>query len=302
MNKTKKINTVSVGIPAHNEEKNIQKIISDILKQNQKSWKLKEIIVYCDFCSDKTAERIKDLNNPLLNIILGKVRKGKTYGTQKILNAFDSDFLVMFDADLKLEGGNVITNLISGFDDPKVMLTSGNKRPFLPKNLIEGGIYSTFEVFYESKLKIKNGNNIFGCQGGCIAFRKSFAKSLNLPNIISDDAYLYLKCIDSGFKFRYIDKAKVYYKMANNISDYLKQLFRSTPQSVNLLLQKQFGNRTIEEFSRPMGFLFFAVARTFLKRPIPTLTVILINILAKPFIPIMAKKYVSYYDTAASTK
>lgn len=293
---------VSVGVAAYNEEKNIARLLAGVLNQKQLGWKLKEILVYCDGCTDNTVIYATEAKSRYVKVFDDKKRRGKSYRIGQVFKKFSSEILVLFDADLELSGRNVITKLVSGFEDLGVMLVSGNPKPFSPKNFIQEGIYSTHEVFYESRIKMRGGNNIFGCQGGCLAVRRVFAKKVNHPDVISGDAYLYLECITKGFKFKYIDDAVVYYKLANNLADYLKQLFRATPQSVSIFLSEYFGDKVKQEFRRPLLFYSISIAKAFIKRPLPTIFIIIINFLAKPFIPFMTKKYVAIWPTALSTK
>lgn len=295
--------TVSVGIPAYNEGNNILKIISDILRQDQKGWELKEIIVACDGSMDGTVTFLKSLKLPLIKIVENKVRKGKAWAINRIFKEVGGEVIVLFDADLRISGKNFINRLVFRLEkDNKVMLVAGNRRPFSPRNFIQEGIYSTFEVFDESRIKLKDGDNIFACQGGCLGLRKEFADKLTLPPIISDDAYMYLACISKGYKFAYEDRAVVNYKLANNLNDYLKQLFRSRPESVDVFLNKYFGDNVSREFHRPPGFYAISITKAFFKRPLPTLFIIMVNLLIKPFIPMMAKKYVDFWPIATSTK
>lgn len=294
---------VTIGIPAYNEEKNIALLIRDILNQTTIGWVLKEIIVVDDNSSDDTVSKVKSFNNSAIKLISHKKRGGKTVAFKEMIKGFKGDILIQFDADERLGGKTVVEKVVKEFQQfSNAMLVSGNKCPEYPYSFLQRGLYSTYKVFHESKLKIKDGNNIFGCQGGFIALRKQFTKNLKLRKVISEDAYLYLECKRQGYDFRYIDSARVYYKLANSLSDYLSQFFRSTPESVDIFLRKYFGNMAKEEFHRPLVFYSSAVVGVLLDDPLPTLYVILIYLLAKPFIPLMTKRYKGYWSVATSTK
>lgn len=302
MKKKKKI-TVSIGIPAYNEEKNIKNLLGDILGQKQRRWQLKEIIIYSDGSTDKTVTLANQIESPFIKIVTQEVRRGKPLCVNEIIRDTKGEIIVLFDADVRLAGKNVIERLLFDFEnDEKVMLAGGNKKPFPPKNFLEEGIYSTFNVFYDSKINLNGGNNVFGCQGGCIAIRKKFAETIHLPDTINNDAFLYLLCKQRGYRFRYIDDAIVYYKMATNLKDYLKQLFRATPKSAEIFLKKYFGDLVAKEFHRPPLFYLTSIFRAFIARPLPTIFIILVNLMAWPFIPFMAKKYTTRWPIAESTK
>ena len=47
---------ISFVIPAHNEEANIANLLNNLLVQTGSSFTLEKIIVFCDGCTDKTAD------------------------------------------------------------------------------------------------------------------------------------------------------------------------------------------------------------------------------------------------------
>ena len=299
----KKTYTVTIGIPAHNEGNNIKKVLSSILDQQQEGWKLETIAVYCDGCTDKTAENARSVTKRQITVIDDGKRLGKTTRLQQMFNALSSDILLMLDADIKLYNKQVITHLVEAFaKDEKVMLVGGNSRPFSPRTFFENAVYSTFQVFYRSRRHFKHGNNVFGCTGSILAIRKTFSDQIIFPNIINEDAYLYMACISNKYKFRYVDKAIVEYKLPNNISDYVKQVFRSEPISVVYELEKYFGKRAEREFHRPIRFYVSAVLSVFFTNPLGVISIIVINLLCRPLIPFILKNYKLEWFTAHSTK
>lgn len=299
----KKLPTITIGIPAYNEGSNIALLLSDVLKQRQLGWRLKEILVVSEGSTDRTAERARSVHSSLVKIITENSRRGKSYALNIIFRSAKSDIVILFDADVRLSNINVVGKLVACFEkDKRIMLVAGNRMPFPPKNFVQRGIYATFKVFYASRMRIRNGRNIFACQGGCLALKSTFVKSLKLPEIICDDAYLYLVCVTNGGRFEYVDDAVVNHKTSNTLSDYLKQLFRSRPESVNLFLKKYFGIRVRQEFHRPRTFYLSAIFNALVEDPFPTAFIILVNFIATPFIPFFAKRYTTSWPVATSTK
>ncbi|MCR4324996.1 MAG: glycosyltransferase [Candidatus Curtissbacteria bacterium] len=297
----KQLKNISIGISAYNEGKNIKKLLDEILNQEKNRWRLSEILIYCDGCSDNTINQAQTVKNSLIKIIDGKKRMGKTYRLKQMFEQFSGEILIMFDGDIELGDKNVVTNLIKPFRNKNVMLVGGNSKPFTPRTFFERSVYSTFSVFYDSRLKINGGNNIFGCTGSVLATRGNFAKSLNLPDLINEDAYIYLKCLSRGFQFKYVDKAIVYYKLPTNLKDYLRQLFRSDPRAVTEELETYFGQLVESEFNRPPKFYIRAVAKALLKNPTGASFIAIVNVLCKPFIKKISKNYKLTWFTAIST-
>lgn len=294
--------SVSIGIPAHNEAGNIKKVLGQILKQKRENWILSEILVYCDGCTDSTYNEAKKVKNTFITVFDDGKRKGKTKRLAQMFSEFKGDFLIMLDADVRLYNKKVISNLLQGFENRRVVLVGGNSRPITPRTFFEKAVATTFNVFYQSRRKINGGNNIYGCTGSILAIRRKLAKSVRFPKVINEDAYLYLYCKSKGYDFRYIDDAVVEYKLPTKISDYIKQTFRSEPLSVTLELGKYFGNMAKKEFNRPLKFYIKAVAFEFIRNPVGVLLIAGINLICRPIIPFVQRNYKLEWFTAHSTK
>jgi hypothetical protein len=108
--------------------------------------------------------------------------------------------------------------------------------------------------------------------------------------------------LKGGYRFKYAQRAKVYYKIAANLKDFLRQMFRSYPEAVNLVYKKYFGDLIDKEYFRPKTFYFKAVLEIFIKNPLGTLYMIVLKILAKPFYFYYSRNYRLSWFTAVSTK
>ena len=191
--------------------------------------------------------------------------------------------------------------MVESFTDKRVMLVGGNSTPFHPITFFQKSVYSTFLVFYRSRKFIKGGNNIFGCTGSILGIRKELAKKIDLPNVINEDAYIYLYCISNKYKFSYQDKAVVFYKLPTILRDYLRQAFRSHPEAVTIELKKYFGALVDKEFHRPFKFYFASIFMTFMENPLEVLYISAVNLLCKPFYKTISGRYKLSWFTASST-
>lgn len=294
---------VSIGISAYNEEKNIAHVLKDILKQEQKEWSIQEIFVYSDGSSDKTVANAKKVKSKYIKIIDDKSRKGKTARIQQMFENMSGEIMVMFDADIKIASREVITQLLKAFAKNKnTMLVGGNTIPFLPKNFFQRGVYATFKVFYQSRIHIQNGSNLFACTGGCLAIRRKFAKEIIFPAIKNEDTYLYFSAKKKGYQFTFVPEAIVYYKLPNTLPDYLAQIFRSNPEAVNINLTKHFGELVKNEYNRGNIFYVKNVLKVFLEDPLPVSYIIAVNAISKPLFPFLSKSNKRTWDAVTSTK
>ena len=304
LNNNKDIYKVSVGISALNEVQTIGGILDSILSQKRNGWILSEILVYSDGSTDQTVQEARKRNKILVKVKAFKERHGKSFRLNQIFKAFKGDILVLFDADIKISNNNLITNLINRFRiEDKIVLVGGNSRVFPVYNFFEKAIYTSYYVYFKSREELRGGDNVFACTGACLALKREFAKRIIIPKgIINDDTFLYFTCLKAGYKFKYAPNAKVYYKIAANLKDFVRQMFRSHPEAVNLVYKEYFGDLIDIEYFRPPLFYLRAIFEIFTKNPLGTLYMISLKILAKPFYFYFSKKYKLSWFTADSTK
>lgn len=294
---------ITVGICAYNEENNIRKILDDVETQDQNGWELVEVLVYCDGCTDKTIQEAKTSTVSQLRILGDNDRKGKTYRISQICKRFKGNILIMLDADVRLRDNNVFNKLVKELVQHKtVMIAGGNTRPYTPKTFFEKAVYSTFAVFDESRNKIKDGNNIFGCTGGLMAVKRSLAKKISFADVVNDDDFFYFYCLTQGYNFKYVKNAVAYYKLPTNLKDYLRQNFRSNPNAVTSVITKYFGSIVETEYRRPKRLYFLFVIKEFFKNPTGVVYITLINLACKPFYQHLSSAYKLNWFTAQSTK
>lgn len=297
----KNTKSISIGLSVFNEANNISSVLNDILAQKRSGFYLEEILVFDDGSTDKTVEIVKSMKNKKIKIIQDDKRIGKTQRLNQMLRKFRGDILIMFDGDIRLASKLVVLKLIEPFGEADVMLVGGNSMPYAPKSFFQKAVYSTFNIFYKSRKNIKNGNNIFGATGSILAVRKKFGRTIKMPKIINEDTFMYLSCIADGYKFVYVDKAVVFYKLPQKISDYVKQVFRSDPRAATFELNKYFGELVEQEFHRPVIFYFRSIFEEFILNPIGLLFIIGINLFCKIFTPLVIRNYKLDWFTAGST-
>jgi len=294
---------ITVGISAYNEEKNITSVLKAIIAQNQDSWNLREILVYSDGSIDQTVKKAQNVGNSLIKIFDDGQRKGKTARIEELFQAATGDTIVMFDGDITITSKNVISSIVRAFDkNDGIKLVGGNTKPYPPTNFFQKAVYSTFRVFYESRIKINNGKNLFACTGACLAITNDFAREVKFPKIKNQDTYLYFLSIKKGYQFAFAENAVVYYKLPKNLSDYLSQVFRSNPEAVEINLKKYFGELVHREYQRGNMFYLRNVLKVFTKDPLPTFFIIVINILCIPFFRFFSKSSSMSWNSVKSTK
>lgn len=220
--------TVTIGIPAHNEAKNIKNVLNSILKQEKGSFIIKEVIVVCDGCTDKTASIVKAFNvkNNFIKVIDDKKRKGKSARVNEILQLNNSDILVCLDADVTL-ASNTIANIVKCFQDNKTGLVGGNDTPNVPVAFWEK--VSTSWILHWQKIArpINKYNNPTNCPGRIYAMSREFARSFTIPlSIAADDHFVFYMAKSKNIKFKYCKDAVAYFNAPISVNDFIKQSLR----------------------------------------------------------------------------
>ncbi len=300
MKKTRK-NSVSVGIAAYNEQFNIQPLILSILKQKLNNLYLDQVIIATDACTDETVLRIKEVKDKRVFLIEGKIRKGKSGRVNEILDKSRADFLVLFDADIKLQHSQVIEQLIEPMIcDNSVALTSGRLIPIKGETFSQKVIY-TGQIIWDKVRLATNGSGLYYCAGAVRALHKDFYKQLQFPDIRAEDIYPYLVAKQKGLRFVYVPKAGIYFGLAGTFSDYFKQTRRYLQSFYEH--QQIFGNEIF--FDEPVisaGDKLKVLTREFFHNPFLVSCYVLLLSYPKLTAPFYRKQKTKYWETIQSSK
>lgn len=266
MNKKIKI---SIGIPAHNEELNIKRLLMSILSQKvDDRFEIKKIIVACDGCTDNTSKIVKSIKN--IDSRISVIDDGKRLGQSGRLNNFykllTEDIFITFDADTRLSDNHVVNEIAKKFIDEKVMLVGGNDTPDIPRNFIEkvGSVW--VESWYIMRRNINDGDTVHNHKGCVSAGRLSFLKKLHIPkDVFANDDYLYFSCKEKGFKFEFAEKAVVYYRIPSNFKEYMTQTTRFL--GLKHRIPKYFGEKVYEYYKIPFKNKIIGITKEMIKEP-----------------------------------
>ena len=117
---------VSILIPARNEEKNIEKLLNDLIKQDYKNI---EIIVFNDCSTDKTKDIVERLTqiDKRIKLIDSKTLPqgwlGKNYACYNLSKNARGNYFLFLDADVRIEN-NLIGDSISFMENEKLSFLS----------------------------------------------------------------------------------------------------------------------------------------------------------------------------------
>lgn len=294
--------SITIGIPAFNEQENIKKLLKQVLRQKVHGGNVNCVVVASDGSSDNTTKLVKGFKDKRVNIIESKKRRGKAYRQNQIIEKTKSDILVLLDADTSIKDPLFIEKLVAPIQKGLVDFTSSQLKELPVRSFFEKVLDVSMQLKNVLFASYKNGNNIYNCHGLARAFNKKSFKLLNFIESDGEDMYSYLACVKKGMKFLYVPEAVIEYRLPSNLKDHMKQSTRFfvSGKMYEKYFNSGFGKR---EFTIPEPVYF----KAFLKA---------LPIIAKNFIYVcvyvfvlgytkfigMKKKYNETWQIASSKK
>ncbi len=269
----KKFKTVTIGIPALNEEANIGYLLNDLINQEIDGFILERIIVASDGSIDSTADIVYAFKSNKVVLINGKDRLGKAERENEILYKTNSDVLVLLDADISVPDKGFLKKLITPIIYGEAGMTSAALEELPARTYFEKVLGVSMKLKTNLFKEFKKGNNVYNCHGPARAFVKEMYKQFRFIGSSGEDMYSYLVCKRLGFKFSYVSSSKVLYRLPSNPTDHYKQSSRYLDSIEDN--KKIFGDEFVDNE--------FKITRSvFLKAAVKSSPIILKNIV--PFI------------------
>ncbi len=186
--------TVSVIIPAYNEEKTVAKVVGVVKSLNY----IKEVIVVNDGSSDQTAQKALDAGAMVIN---HPKNKGKGAAIKTGFKNSKGDIVVFLDADLqnltKNQVNNIITPIMSGEADitkTKFKREAGRVTELTAKPLLN---FFFPEIKFDQPLS------------GQFAAKRSFLNKIKLEDDYGVDVGIVLDADVMGMKVKEVDIGKI---------------------------------------------------------------------------------------------
>lgn len=218
--------TLTVGIPAYNEGKNIRGLIKDLSKQRTNLATIDKIIVVSDGSTDDTAVMASNSKKRHILLFKGDKRRGKAARENEIIGMSSSDILILLDADIVIYDTKFFDKLIAPIVAGMAEMTSSAIQPLSPRTFFEKIFFISTKLKEILYLQFKNGNNVYTCYGPARAFARKFYKKLNFSSSEGEDMFSYFSCLDLGYKFKNIPAAITYYRLPTTFADHCKQSIR----------------------------------------------------------------------------
>ena len=295
--------TVTVGIPAYNEEANISKLLKSILAQKELDYKLEKIIIVCDASTDKTYKIIKSFKDSRILHLKNPERCGQQFSQNIILKNSKSEVTLILEGDIILADKRTINRLIKPFlkNRDRIGMVIGKSKPVEAEGFYEKILNYGHEFRSGLFSKWKQGINVY-CGGGhsMKALSKQFAKKLTWPKQVPEDAYTYLKLKQKGFGMVRIPTAIAYMRNPANLKDRIKQVNKF--QNGRKVLEKHFPEEFVRnEYAIPYKLSIIYTLKEFFKNP-AFLTLYLLEIIVNRTLTFSRKEFDALYEPYESSK
>ncbi|MFC1474709.1 glycosyltransferase [bacterium] len=202
----------SVGVMAHNEEKNIDFLLERLLTQKLETVNITEIIVVASGCTDSTEDIVKEYTSAIRNtkLISESERSGKAAAVNTFIKAATEDILVVVGGDT-IPDHDAIEQLVVSFADPFVGMAGARPVPLNEKDNLPGYVaYFLWELHHRLALRSPK------C-GEMVAFRRVF--DALPPDTIVDEPQMEALVRRQGLKVIYEPASIVYNLGPSNLSE-----------------------------------------------------------------------------------
>jgi biofilm PGA synthesis N-glycosyltransferase PgaC len=212
--------TVSIGIPAYNEEGNIGYLLNNLLSQElSPPFKLDKIIVVASGCTDRTVQIVEEFREKINNIeiILEKERRGKSSALNLIFERVKTDLIVLMGADVLPRKGS-IKRLLQPFSDESIGGVSSHP---IPINSPNGFANSASCLIWDLHDLISSGSDV-KLTGECFGVRNGLIHRI-FSNINCDDVFIEFLIKKRNYRIIYAPTAIVDIKGPSNLRDLIAQ-------------------------------------------------------------------------------
>jgi len=208
--------SITIIIPAHNEEKVIGQKLETLLQTNFPLAQI-ELFIGADNCQDETCSIVRSFEGkfPHLKLFEFSERQGKINVVNKLVQEASNELIVMTDANVLFEEAT-LRELIKHFKNPKIGLVDSRMEHF---GLKETGISMAENGYISNEVQTKFAEGkiwgaMMGPFGGCFAFRKICFEPIP-THFLVDDFYLNMLILKKGFHCINEQKARVFEDVSN---------------------------------------------------------------------------------------
>ena len=210
--------TVSIGVCAFNEERNIRACLDSIMQQSAR-FPIQEILVVSSGSNDGTDGIVRQFEgrDGRFRLLRQERREGKNSAINEFLKQAKGDILVLVNADNRLDEGS-LRHLLEPFEDQAVGVSGGHPVPVNNKDSTTGfAVHMLWEMHHRISL-------VHPKIGELMAFRR-LDKTLPTTSQ-SDEDLIRIELEKRGLRSVYVAEAVVFNKGPTTVADFWGQRTR----------------------------------------------------------------------------
>lgn len=218
--------SVSVVIPAFNEERVVVRTIRSILASTYPNF---SIVVVNDGSTDRTEAVLQHaFGEHSLVRIISQENSGKAQALNRGIAETDADIVVALDADTVF-APRTLRRLVAQFSDERIGAVAGNAKVGNRVNLLtrwQALEYITMQNLDRRAFELLNA--IVVVPGSVGAWRRSAVQGAGgfLDDTLAEDTDLTLRIIRNGWRIGYEDTAVAYTEAPETVRNFIRQRFR----------------------------------------------------------------------------
>ena len=225
--------TVSILVPARNEDKVIARILNRMTELTYPKDKL-EIIIIDDASTDATRKISEQYSkiHPYIQVVYRNEKEGGR-GKASALNAgfkhAKGEIILCFDADYYLQK-DTLEKLVKEFADPEVGAVQGRVTVLNePQNMVTRLVALERTGGYRVDQQARDNLGLIAQFGGTVGgFRRDLLESLGGwdESVLAEDTDLTFRVYLAGYQVRYVNDAECYEEAVESWRAYWKQRYR----------------------------------------------------------------------------
>lgn len=296
---------ISVGVASYNAERNIARLLKEILSQQADGFVLLEILVHVDKGSDRTGEIARSVGDSRVRVVEAVERQGFAGSVKRLIAECKGDVLVLFNDDIQIFDRFLLGKIARYFaPGHETAFACGNQQPMKSRNFVESMSEVGFRWFYDIRKSLPNGGDLLSVDGKILALNKKFMQELSFPVNLSKtgnmDSFLYFQCVHLKLKFKWMPDVVAWYRNPSSFKDFLKWNIRN--HSGRYVMAREFGLGVLGRYAVPWRLKLFYFFKYLLKKPVQVLVLSLVG----EYMIWVAKKravtFTSYWEPVSTSK
>lgn len=298
---SKRVRTVTVGIPAFNEEDNIGYLLEQLLSQKTTKVRIEKIIISSDGSSDNTVKIARSFNDNRILVLNNRSRKGQSVRQNQVISLAKSDYLLLLNADILLKGNLFVEDIAKKAISTKSDLVSSKIEPLPPQTYFEKILCTGYQLKESIFEAINNGVNIYTCKGAARIMSKDLYKHFRFSDSIGEDAYSYLYTVKNMLAYSYEPNAVANIRLPNNLNDHLKQSIRFI-NSMNKFSHEFESELIKSEYQISSDIKLSKTIKSLINMPVETVLYIIVTFYANLLSQIKNSGVSNTWDISRSSK